>query len=106
MQVTKAFEDVGICLIHGALDVELVAPAERVDHHRLCLVNVQVPWPRYMRPYTARHAYIAQRNSPRTKPLHKKDARPRVFLSAGVKRDAPYDNRGVPRALFPFISLF
>jgi hypothetical protein len=41
--MTKAFEDVGICLVHGALDYELVAPTKSVDHHRLCFLNIQVP---------------------------------------------------------------
>jgi hypothetical protein len=43
---------------------------------------------------------------PGAKPLHKNDARARIFLSAGVKGDAPYDNRRVTRALFTLISLF
>ena len=49
---------------------------------------------------------MSQRNPPRAEPLHENDARPRVFRSVGVKCDTPYDNRGVPRALFTIIGLF
>ena len=46
IQVTETIKHVGICLLHGFIKLELVAPAEGSDHHRLCVVHIQISCPR------------------------------------------------------------
>jgi hypothetical protein len=42
VQMTKTIQEVRICPLHGFLDLELVAPAESSNHHRFCVIDIQV----------------------------------------------------------------